>query len=175
MIDRIARVSEEIAVVWRQVSDPANNAEAIESFVGVIGTITDLTDLLALNAAIEGARAGQAGRGFAFVAAEVKLLAESAGPSLESITKLVSQNEHSVRAVETALDGAESQVASSVDSGETVRRRFEQIVGSASRVADRFTTISDAIGDLATNTQEIERSAAFIADMATQTSELASR
>lgn len=175
LVGQVSRVAEEIGSVRAQVSDLTRNAEAIQSFVSVIRTIADQTNLLALNAAIEAARAGEAGRGFAVVASEVKALAESTGSSLESISQLVRETDQSVRAVQQALDGAETQVETSVRSGAAARGRFDEIVTSAAAFSHRVATIGHAVGELASTTQEIERSAALVADMATQTSELASR
>lgn len=161
--------------VRSELNDLTDNAQEIETFVSLIGSIAEQTNLLALNAAIEAARAGEAGRGFAVVAAEVKTLAESTADSLSNISDLVAKTERSVGNVETAIDAARADVASSVRDSETVNGRFKGIVETVATMTERFDSITAAIAALATNTHDIEQSAEFIADMATKTSELASR
>lgn len=175
LVASIEKADGAMTEVRSELNDLTENAQEIETFVSLIGSIADQTNLLALNAAIEAARAGEAGRGFAVVAAEVKTLAESTSDSLSNISELVAKTERSVGNVAAAIDAARADVASSVKDSETVNGRFKGIVGTVASLTERFDSITAAIAALATNTHDIEQSAEFIADMATKTSELASR
>jgi heam-based aerotactic trancducer len=167
---RIGSAVESMDRVRTELTVLATNAKEIESIVTMIRSIADQTNLLALNAAIEAARAGEAGRGFAVVASEVKSLAETTASSLEGISRLVSQTDTNVTNLVSALDQAEDDVVGTAQVSQELRSQFQQIVEAAAQVAERVESVKREMGDLATNTAEIERSAELIAEMAQEAS-----
>jgi len=124
-----------------------DSAQGIESFTQTIKEIADQTNLLALNAAIEAARAGEHGRGFAVVADEVRKLAERTGSTTKSIDGLAKQISHDVQGTISSIEGighlaAQGRLAADL-SAETLRHIKE----SASRVQQVVAEITAASGE----------------------------
>ncbi|MCX7898270.1 MAG: methyl-accepting chemotaxis protein [Rhodocyclaceae bacterium] len=137
--ENIATVSRIDSVVQQSalaVEELARFAEQIDQLTNTIREIADQTNLLALNAAIEAARAGEAGRGFAVVADEVRKLAERTSASTSNITEMVDSIRAKTGAAVEAMHRARSEVGQGVSQAETMRVNFSGIVDAASHVTD---------------------------------------
>ena len=149
-----------------QVGDLGRRSQEIEHVLAAIKGIAEQTNLLALNAAIEAARAGEAGRGFAVVADEVRKLAEQSGKSAQEISAILSQVQAGVGSVRETIASAVNQVARSVDAS----RQLEAALGD---VADRSSRVIEAIEDIAGATQEQAGAAQSIARQVEQVAVMA--
>jgi methyl-accepting chemotaxis protein len=141
----------------------AESADAIGAIVDLINTVAEQTNLLALNATIEAARAGEAGKGFAVVASEVKALASQTGKATQQIAERIeaiqSSSRRSAESAEKAL-AAVSQLGeiavASASAIEQQRAATSEIAQSAQRAQDGSTEAAEGVGHVSETTRQTD-------------------
>ncbi|MDD0843309.1 methyl-accepting chemotaxis protein [Pseudomonas sp. Gutcm_11s] len=169
VIDRttlaIEQLASELSSAMGEVEALASSSEQIGSVLEVIRGIAEQTNLLALNAAIEAARAGEAGRGFAVVADEVRNLAKRTQDSVEEIRQVIENLQNGTRDVVGSMHSSHKQAQGSVE-------QVEQAVVALRRIGDSVTVINDmnlqiasAAEEQSAVAEEVNRNVASIRDV----------
>jgi methyl-accepting chemotaxis protein len=170
LIGEVGQVEGTVKQIAESVSQFVHSTESITSMTREVRDIADQTNLLALNAAIEAARAGEQGRGFAVVADEVRKLAEKSAASaseIDSITRSLAQQSETVRhSIEEGLD----HIASSQKSMETVADVLSAATSSVTQVGQGMDDIANATGEQRRTSAEVASNIEAIASMARENS-----
>ena len=165
-IEEVHRMSITIKDDMAQLSE---HAQAITQIMNVISDIADQTNLLALNAAIEAARAGEAGRGFAVVADEVRKLAEKTMASTNDVSSAIKAIQESTAKSMEAVDGAVNQIGQATGLANDSGRALQEIVATVESTADQVHAIAAASEEQSATSQEINQSIILVNDRARET------
>lgn len=170
-IEAIESLASAVEHATAVIESLAKDSEDIGSVLDVIRSIADQTNLLALNAAIEAARAGEAGRGFAVVADEVRTLASRTQKSTQEINDMVERLQRgAVQAVDAMATGRKQALAG-VEQTLKTTACLESIVNAISTINDMNVQIASAAEEQSAVSEEITRSVVAINDLTTETTE----
>ncbi|MEM5531848.1 methyl-accepting chemotaxis protein [Pseudoalteromonas arctica] len=143
-ITAIETLSSNIETVSRVTEDLANESHNIGSVLDVIRSISEQTNLLALNAAIEAARAGEHGRGFAVVADEVRTLASRTGQSTDEIQTMITKLQEGAKAAVEAVKSSQALSVSTVDQASSANTSLNEIERLVSIITEMNSQIARA-------------------------------
>ena len=145
------------------------HARDISQIMAVISDIADQTNLLALNAAIEAARAGEAGRGFAVVADEVRKLAEKTMASTNDVGNAITAIQESTAKSMTGVDNAVERIGEANELASRSGAALEEIVATVVATGDQVNAIATASEEQSAASEEINQSIVQVNDMSRQT------
>ncbi|MBB3111127.1 methyl-accepting chemotaxis protein [Paenibacillus phyllosphaerae] len=135
-----------------------NHSDRIGEIINVIAGITKQTNLLALNAGIEASRAGEHGRGFGVVAAEIGKLADQSKRSAEMITEIITEIKQDTASVVVAMNRGLTDVQSGTDTMKHVGAAFQHIVGEIQSVNERMLEISSSSEQMSAGSEQLSAS-----------------
>ena len=162
-VNRIAKIATVVEQASQTVRTLGQESENISKIVLVIKEVADQTNLLALNAAIEAARAGEQGRGFAVVADEVRKLAERTTQSTQEITTMISSMQSSARDAVTCIEDAVANVNEGVILTKRVGESVSRLGASSHEVKEVIIDVSSALREQNAASNEIARNVEQIA------------
>ncbi|MFC6296491.1 HAMP domain-containing protein [Pseudomonas sp. CCM 7893] len=173
--DRVVETVDAIQTMTRDVQSTsvlieglATQGRDIGKVLDVIRAIAEQTNLLALNAAIEAARAGEAGRGFAVVADEVRALAHRTQQSTQEIEKMVAGIQNGTGEAVHSMQQSNQRTQSTLEMARAAGVALEQITESISLINERNLVIASASEEQAQVSREVDRNLVNIRDLATQ-------
>lgn len=170
-IEQIVKLSDDITKSKVLIDDVQAGTKDIANILVTIKGIADQTNLLALNAAIEAARAGEQGRGFAVVADEVRNLAQNTQNSTVEIEKMIKSLEQNVSAATNSMVAGTDQAQLIVDKTHEVTQSLAEVESSVSMISDMNIQISTATQQQSEVARDINQQATQISDISIETGE----
>ncbi|RXJ73872.1 methyl-accepting chemotaxis protein [Veronia nyctiphanis] len=170
----INNLSQEVEMATSVITELNQHAQSISSILATIQDIAEQTNLLALNAAIEAARAGEQGRGFAVVADEVRVLSQRTHDSTREIQSMIETLQNTTGSAVNIMNDSKHLANTSVDDANSATASLSQITSAVSSISDMATQIASAAEEQSLVTSEITRNTQGIKDASDQLAEEAS-
>lgn len=170
-VDGMMAVADTVRESAATVEALGKSSDEIGAIISVINDIADQTNLLALNAAIEAARAGEQGRGFAVVADEVRKLAEKTTKATKEIAEMIKTIQSDTKGAMNSMHEGTKQVEEGVQLASEAGESLQQIVSSVDGVSDMVRQIATAAEEQSATSEEISSNITGIAEVAKENSE----
>ena len=164
--DEMLRIADAVQLSSESITLLGEESKQISDIANVIKEIADQTNLLALNAAIEAARAGEQGRGFAVVADEVRKLAERTSQSTIEIAKMIQKIQTETKAAVTGMQEGTARVKGGVEKAEEAGKSMADIRNGAQQVIVAVSEINNALNEQTNAGAQIAKGVEKIAQMA---------
>jgi len=164
-LTEVSSLMSEIDTAAEHINSLSEQSKKINSVLTVIGGIAEQTNLLALNAAIEAARAGEQGRGFAVVADEVRSLASRTQASTLEINEMLTELHNLVSLAVSTMDASQQSCLRSVESSRAISESLGAVTSAVTSINDMSTQIATAATEQSSVTEEINRNVFAIQDI----------
>lgn len=159
-------LANEVSAATQQIADLDKHAQQISGILATIIGIAEQTNLLALNAAIEAARAGEHGRGFAVVADEVRTLSQRTHASTEEIQKMIELLQEQTSRAVVSMQNSSAKAQTSVADADAATQSLEEIANAIVSISDMATQIATAAEEQTAVTNEISQNSEIIRQVA---------
>ncbi|MGU5767544.1 methyl-accepting chemotaxis protein [Aeromonas allosaccharophila] len=167
----ITSLANEVGEATEVIHELSRHANDISSVLGTIQSIAEQTNLLALNAAIEAARAGEQGRGFAVVADEVRVLSKRTQSSTTEIQSTIDTLQRTTQQAVALMEKSQSLASHSVEDAEAASRALDEITRAVSLISDMSTQIATAAEEQTKVTEEITANVTAIKEVGDELAE----
>jgi methyl-accepting chemotaxis protein len=164
-LSRMRAIADSVSGTAKKMDELGKSSDQIGQIVGVINDIADQTNLLALNAAIEAARAGEQGRGFAVVADEVRKLAERTTTATKEIAGMIKSIQQETKTAVTAMETGTKQVEEGVKSTIQAGDSLKEIIHMAEQVGEMVMQIATAAMEQSSASEEVNQNMEKIAKL----------
>ena len=167
---KMRTIADSVRETAKKVDELGKSSDQIGRIVGVIDDIADQTNLLALNAAIEAARAGEQGRGFAVVADEVRKLAERTTSATKEIAQMIKNIQDETRVAVGAMDAGTKQAEEGVQSTAQAGTALKEIIQMAEKVGEMIMHIATAATEQSSASEQVNQNMDQIARLVKESS-----
>jgi methyl-accepting chemotaxis protein len=172
-VDSSLELTDNMNTASAAITQVSARSEDINRILVVIGSIAEQTNLLALNAAIEAARAGEQGRGFAVVADEVRTLASKTQSSTAEIRSMIDSLQNEVKQAVSIIELGRTQATGAMEQTQQAHESLQKVVDAITAIADHIHQVATAAEEQSSVSEEITRNLTVIGDAARTLSELA--
>jgi methyl-accepting chemotaxis protein len=170
-VKEVGEIASTVAESASHITSLSELSKKIGDIIGIINEIADQTNLLALNAAIEAARAGEHGRGFAVVADEVRKLAERTTGATSEVSGIIREIQNNVTSAVTSIDDVTAKVDKGVDLSSKAGAELQTIVKSVEDLQQMVQQIATAIDEMSSTSDQISKDIESISGISGQTSQ----